>query len=186
MGDATTLYDRDYYAWAIDQADKLRAWPEHLRPNGIDTENLAEEIESLAKREADALESHLRNLFLHLLKLEWHPDQRSREHWIREIKEFRRQVLKFGDKRPRRGQPKLWSERHEWAEDAWKDAVAAFCDDLQADGAAVDSVILAKLRADTSGPGYALDEQALGADWFPEFRGTTNPSPTPRRRKPAG
>lgn len=166
MGNAPSLYDRDYYAWALDQAEKLRAWPEHLRPNGIDTENLAEEVESLAKRKADALESNLRNLFLHLLKLEWHPDQRSREHWIREIKEFRRQVLKFGDKRPRRGQPKLWSERH---------------DDLRTDGAAKNDRILAALGTAASGPGYSLDEQALGADWFPECRGDTEPSPAPRR-----
>jgi len=182
MGEVTGLYERDYYAWALDQAEKLRDWPTHLRPNGIDTENLAEEIESLARSEARALESYLRNLYLHLLKLEWHPDQRSRENWIREIKEFRRQVLKFGDKRPRRGQPKLWAERYEWAKDAWKDAYEGFFADLQRDGVNKHDTDLEKLGVSQDVPGYELDEQALDPDCYPNYRDPAKPAPGRRKR----
>ena len=38
MPDTASLYDRDWYAWTQDQAARLRAWPEQLRPNGLDVE----------------------------------------------------------------------------------------------------------------------------------------------------
>ena len=72
MPDTASLYDRDFFAWTQDQAALLRAWPEHLRPNGIDIENLVEEVESLGKSDRRAIESLLELVVLHFLKLEFH------------------------------------------------------------------------------------------------------------------
>ncbi|MBV8453607.1 MAG: DUF29 domain-containing protein [Deltaproteobacteria bacterium] len=59
------LYERDYYLWAQEQARALR---EH-RPDQIDWENLAEEVDDLARRNADALEGQCETLIEHLLKI---------------------------------------------------------------------------------------------------------------------
>ncbi|RAI60988.1 hypothetical protein DOO78_02355 [Roseicella frigidaeris] len=57
MPDDAGLHDRDWYAWTQDQAARLRAWPEQLRPNGLDVREIAEEIESLGT--SDRRANHL-------------------------------------------------------------------------------------------------------------------------------
>jgi hypothetical protein len=59
------LYERDYYLWAQGQARALR---EH-RLDQIDWENLAEEVDDLARRNADALEEQCETLIEHLFKI---------------------------------------------------------------------------------------------------------------------
>jgi Domain of unknown function DUF29 len=58
------LYERDYYLWAQEQARMLR----ERRPDQIDWENLAEEVDDLARRNADALEGHCETLIEHRSK----------------------------------------------------------------------------------------------------------------------
>jgi hypothetical protein len=60
-----SLYERDPYTWALEQARALR----ERRPAGVDWDNLAEEVEDLAGRQADSLNSFGRVLIEHLLKL---------------------------------------------------------------------------------------------------------------------
>jgi hypothetical protein len=62
---AVPLYERDYYLWAQEQACALR----ECRPGQIDWENLAEEVDDLARRNADALEGQCETLIEHLLKI---------------------------------------------------------------------------------------------------------------------
>ena len=69
-----TLYETDVVAWAERQAEALRAG----RFDELDLENLAEEIGDVSRREAEALESHLETLVMHLLKWRHDPDHRSR------------------------------------------------------------------------------------------------------------
>jgi Domain of unknown function DUF29 len=69
-----TLYETDVVAWAERQAEALRAG----RFDELDLENLAEEIGDVSKREAEALESHLETLVMHLLKWRHDPEHRSR------------------------------------------------------------------------------------------------------------
>lgn len=57
MPDTAASYDRDWFAWTQDQAARLRAWPEHLRPTGLDVENLAEEVEDMGKSQRRAVEA---------------------------------------------------------------------------------------------------------------------------------
>ncbi|MBV8360820.1 MAG: DUF29 domain-containing protein, partial [Deltaproteobacteria bacterium] len=68
------LYERDYYTWALEQARALRA----RSSEALDWENLAEEVEGLARTEARELKSRLEVLLVHLLKWRYQPNKRSR------------------------------------------------------------------------------------------------------------
>lgn len=65
--------DRDFYAWAMDSARRLRIG--HL--SGLDLERIAEEIEDMGRAEQRALASHLKILILHLLKCRYQPTLRG-------------------------------------------------------------------------------------------------------------
>lgn len=68
------LYDRDFYAWANQQAELLRAG----RLSEADIQNLAEEIESLGKSEKRGLISRLTVLLVHLLKWRYQAMRRGK------------------------------------------------------------------------------------------------------------
>ena len=74
MGTMTEVYDQDFYAWALKNAELIRQgrWSE------VDTEHVAEEIESMGRSIKRALEQRLTVLFAHLLKWEYQPAFRSR------------------------------------------------------------------------------------------------------------
>ncbi|HZP19820.1 MAG TPA: DUF29 domain-containing protein [Bauldia sp.] len=66
-------YQSDFYAWTQDQAARLR----EARPNSIDWENVAEEIESVGGSEKREIRSRLKVLLKHLLKWEFQPEKRK-------------------------------------------------------------------------------------------------------------
>ena len=66
-------HEGDFYAWSQDQGRRLR----EVRPNSIDWENVAEEIESLGRSEKRSIESNLGVVLLHLLKWQFQPGGRS-------------------------------------------------------------------------------------------------------------
>jgi hypothetical protein len=84
----STLYDRDFYAWANEQAALLRAG----RLSEADIEHVAEEIESMGKTEKRELVSRLKVLMMHLLKWQFQPNGRGNS-WRLTIEEQRREVL---------------------------------------------------------------------------------------------
>jgi len=71
---SNSLYERDFYAWAIEQAALLRAG----RLAEADLENIAEEIESMGRSEKRELTNRLRVLLIHLLKWRHQPTLRSK------------------------------------------------------------------------------------------------------------
>ena len=73
VGNASTLYDQDFADWCLQQARLLRDG----KISGLDLQNLAEEIESLAKRDKRELKSRLIVLIVHLLKWNFQPTHRS-------------------------------------------------------------------------------------------------------------
>jgi Domain of unknown function DUF29 len=75
------LYERDFYAWANEQAALLRAG----RLAEADIGHIAEEIDSMGKTEKRDLVSRLTVLLLHLLKWRFQPALRgkSRRNTIR-------------------------------------------------------------------------------------------------------
>jgi hypothetical protein len=73
----TTLYEQDFYAWTLQQAEHLRSGRWEL----IDVENLVDEIESLGKQQRQELRNRLGILLGHLLKWYYQPEARSRSWW---------------------------------------------------------------------------------------------------------
>jgi hypothetical protein len=70
----TSLRDRDFYAWSLEQATLLREG----RLAEADLEAIAEEIESLGKTEKRELVSRLTVLLLHILKWRHQPPHRGK------------------------------------------------------------------------------------------------------------
>jgi hypothetical protein len=95
----TGLYERDYYSWALSQASALR---EHQARN-LDWENLAGEVEDLANRNADALESQTERLIGHLLKMAIAPARLRAENlrlWQLSVRDARRKIRTFIKRNP--------------------------------------------------------------------------------------
>ncbi|HLB43263.1 MAG TPA: DUF29 domain-containing protein [Gammaproteobacteria bacterium] len=77
-------YDRDFYAWAIHNAQLLRQG----KLSEVDIKNVAEEIESMGKSEKRELINRLAILMAHLLKWQYQPGNRGNS-WKYTIKEQR-------------------------------------------------------------------------------------------------
>jgi peptidoglycan/xylan/chitin deacetylase (PgdA/CDA1 family) len=83
----TPLYDRDFYAWAQQQAHALKAKDWAV----LDLVNLVEEVESLARSEYRSLRSEAQRLLMHALKWRYQPDLRS-ESWRHSIEQARDEI----------------------------------------------------------------------------------------------
>lgn len=66
-------YERDWYAWAMENAELLRQG----RLSEVDLRHIAEELEDMGKSERHALGSHLKVLTTHLLKWQFQPGFRG-------------------------------------------------------------------------------------------------------------
>jgi hypothetical protein len=80
LSQVQSLYDRDFFAWTQQQAALLRE-AAGGPTTGLDFENLAEEIESLGKRDRRALASQLARITEHLLKLQHARAEEPRAGW---------------------------------------------------------------------------------------------------------
>lgn len=90
MTQSQSLYDTDYHLWLLKTL-------KHLEANALeslDIEHLIEEISDLSRREKRRLDSLLTRLLEHLLKLKyWQAEHDyNRNHWKREIRNFRKQI----------------------------------------------------------------------------------------------
>ncbi len=81
-------YQADFHAWSKDQAARLR----DLRPQNLDWENLAEEIESLGGSQRKEIRSRLFVALKHLLKWAYQPKGRNNS-WKASIAGARDEIL---------------------------------------------------------------------------------------------
>lgn len=81
----SSLYQTDFRAWAIGQAEAVRLGAE------IDSEHVAEELESLGNSQEQQLTNRLAVVIAHLLKWEHQADKRSRS-WRGTILEQRKRI----------------------------------------------------------------------------------------------
>lgn len=88
------LYERDFYAWAHDQAAALRRLADARANVGLDIPNLVEEVEGLARSERNAVVRQLERLIEHLLKLEHSPAAWPRRGWLTSIRGARAETLR--------------------------------------------------------------------------------------------
>ena len=77
-------YEEDFVAWLEDQAGRARRG----EVEGLDLENIAEELEGLALGDRREIRSRLTVLLTHLLKCLMHPQKRS-SSWLGTIAEQR-------------------------------------------------------------------------------------------------
>src|SRR5215470_20216582 len=97
MSTNAELYEQDFFAWTQTTAALIRAGKWQV----VDTESVAEEMESLGRSERHALESRLEKLVLHLLKWHYQPEKRLRgQSWQRTILEQRRRIDRLLQQNP--------------------------------------------------------------------------------------
>jgi len=80
----SAAYEKDFYAWTVRNAALLRGG----KLSEVDTEHVAEEIESMGKSEKRELVHRLVILMVHLLKWKYQPVRRGRS-WELTIREQR-------------------------------------------------------------------------------------------------
>jgi len=93
-------YQRDPYSWALGQARALR----ERRAAELDWDNLAEEVEGLARRDAHALQSNCEVLIAHLLKLTHAKESLRRRNlrlWRLHARNARRRIADLIAENPR-------------------------------------------------------------------------------------
>jgi Domain of unknown function DUF29 len=80
----------DFHAWLLEQAAALRR---HC-PDGIDWNEIAEELEAMGARERREIKAHLKKLLAHLLKWHYQPQelQRRAHSWRKSIDEAREEI----------------------------------------------------------------------------------------------
>jgi hypothetical protein len=113
--DRLSLYDTDYVAWLEEQVAHLRAG----RVAALDVENVADEVESLIRKERRQLANRLEVLTHHLRKWDHQPDQRA-NRWRATIQEQRTRI-----RRLLRDSPSLRPEFEPVCKDVYADAVRA-------------------------------------------------------------
>ncbi|HEX4208961.1 MAG TPA: DUF29 domain-containing protein [Candidatus Binataceae bacterium] len=95
LREGAAIIDADYYAWLVAQAHTLR----RSRPEFLDWENLAEELEGTARHEERALESYLVVLLSHLLKYRYQASKVSGS-WEASIENSRERVARLLHRSP--------------------------------------------------------------------------------------
>lgn len=79
-------YDTDFYAWTQEQGRLLREAAGGKVPPSLDFANLAEEVESIGRRDVRDVKQHLRQVIASLLRYQFIPDADS-------DREFRSSIL---------------------------------------------------------------------------------------------
>ncbi|MEB3294755.1 MAG: DUF29 domain-containing protein [Synechococcales bacterium] len=92
---ALPLYERDFHAWAIEQAALLRdrQW------QSLDWDHLSEELQALGRQQRQELVNRLSILLGHLLKWQYQPQARSRS-WLATIRIQRRELTRLLQSNP--------------------------------------------------------------------------------------
>jgi len=156
MTDLKTLYETDTVAWSEHQASALRAAARGGSNQPIDWENLAEEIEDLAKSLRRRLRSQIARIIQHQVKLEYSPAIDPRNSWRRTIRLARLDIDRILE-----DSPSLKREIPRLIEKETAGAVQLAILDLEEHGE-IDQMELPAIRNRSY-----TEEQILG-DWFPE------------------
>ena len=153
----SNLYDSDYQLWLENTINQLRRGDFQ----GVDWQNLLEELADLGKSERRALESLLTRLLEHLLKLTYWQSQRdyNQAGWKKEIRNFRIQIKKI-----LKDSPSLKSYLREILQECYLDARNLLIDETQLDPSIFPLEVLANL------------EDILDQNWLPDWEAISKDS----------
>ena len=153
----SNLYDSDYQLWLENTINQLRQGDFQ----GVDWENLLEELEDLGKSERRALESLLTRLLEHLLKLTYWQSQRdyNQAGWKKEIRNFRIQIKKI-----LKESPSLKLYLREILQECYLDARNLLIDETELDASIFPLEVLANL------------EEILDQNWLPDWEAISKDS----------
>ena len=98
-------YEDDLYSWSLDQADRLRQLQKRTGNDsqGIDFENIIEEVEDLAVQARRILTGHIRQVMTHMGAITYTSLDRAAsnvKHWLKEIRTFRSNIIDELDENP--------------------------------------------------------------------------------------
>ena len=119
-------YEQDFYAWLRKSAELLR----QRKFSELDVENIAEELEGMAKSEKRQFINRFAVLLAHLIKWHYQPDKRSKS-WERTIKEQRKRILLLLE-----DSPSLHYEIEKLLSDAYEIAILVAANDTGIDESA--------------------------------------------------
>jgi hypothetical protein len=92
MGINSEIYDHDFFQWTQTTAALIRQRKWHE----VDPESIADELESLGKRDRRELESRIEVLAMHMLQWRYQPEGREESHsWYDTILEQRGQIQRL-------------------------------------------------------------------------------------------
>lgn len=157
--DKPSLYDTDFVAWLEEQAAHLRAG----RLSALDIENVAEELEGLARSDRHQLANRLETLILHLLKWDHQPDQRV-NRWRASVAEQRSRI-----RRLLRDSPSLKRTLEETAREVYPDAIEQATIETQLSETAFPATLPYSLEQ--------VFERELPAEDLPDQRSTRKKHP---------
>lgn len=106
------LYERDFFEWTRDQAERLR----RSSAGELDRAHLAEEIEDLGNRDRREVLSHATLIVQHLLKAQYQPVRETRS-WASTIRVQRRDL-----RRVLKQSPSLRQKLEDGFAEVWSDA----------------------------------------------------------------
>ena len=92
MAELRNLYDQDFVAWSKQQAEALRTAARIGSNQNLDWKNLAGEIEDLGKSARRELQSQIRRIVRHLLKLQHSPAKETRRRCEESIVDARAEI----------------------------------------------------------------------------------------------
>ena len=141
-------YETDFLHWTQEQSAALRAG----QFTALDWERIAEELEDMGREQQLALQSLLRQILVHLLKLQLSPQRAPWAKWSEEIIEFRDQAQARIE-----ATPSLAHHAPELFTKAWQQARRAAEKSFELYGEPVQIPSVCP---------YSLD-QALDPDFFP-------------------
>ena len=149
-------YDSDFFLWTQEQAKRLRVAAPVSGNLDVDWENVAEELESLGKRDRREISNRLDRIYEHLLKLAFSPATLPRHGWISTVAEQRRKV-----RRVLRDSPSLESHVLYWMAQEAPDVLAKTVADLKGRGEISEATML-RLK-----DGDPLERRVLEPDYIP-------------------
>lgn len=158
MAQPKSFYEADFLAWSQQQAEALRAAAHTGSNRHLEWENLAEEVEDLGRSIRRELQSQLRRIVHHLLKLEYSSAKDPRRGWEESIVDARAEIEDLLET-----SPSLKAMLKRDLDRQMQRGIVLALRDLERHGK-VAAATTAALRA-----AVYTEEEVLG-DWFPAER----------------